>query len=231
MARHFDGVDDLINAGTGASLANLDPLTVCGWLYFVDLGAQNYPRVLSKEAVLNEGIRIEVRRAATAGNIAFGRAQTTAQCYYNSVSSTIPFNAWRFVALQYRSSASPRMRIFVGTPTALATEVAYADTLDGTGTPVSDSAWPLRIGDSVDVIPWGGRLGYISYIGAFLTLAEIQSIQFGIIPAHLMSDVKGFWPLWGVATPEPDLSGNGNNGTVTGAVVADGPPVGVYGPR
>ena len=31
--------------------------------------------------------------------------------------------------------------------------------------------------------------------------------------------------------PEPDLSGNLNNGTVTGAVQADGPPVGVYGPK
>lgn len=33
-------------------------------------------------------------------------------------------------------------------------------------------------------------------------------------------------PLWG-DSPEPDLSGNGNNGTVTGATVADNPPVGL----
>jgi hypothetical protein len=36
------------------------------------------------------------------------------------------------------------------------------------------------------------------------------------------------WPLWGVASPEPDLSGSGNNGTVTGATKADHAPVGRY---
>ena len=37
-------------------------------------------------------------------------------------------------------------------------------------------------------------------------------------------------PLYGVASPEPDLSGNGNNGTVTGTVLADHAPVGPYVP-
>ena len=37
-----------------------------------------------------------------------------------------------------------------------------------------------------------------------------------------------YWPLWGVASLEPDLSGNANNGIVTGATVADHAPVGPY---
>jgi hypothetical protein len=34
----------------------------------------------------------------------------------------------------------------------------------------------------------------------------------------------GYFPLYGAASPEPDLSGHANNGTITGATTANGPP-------
>ena len=44
-------------------------------------------------------------------------------------------------------------------------------------------------------------------------------------------NLKTHWPLWGIASPEPDLSGNGKHGTVTGASRIDHAPVGRYVPR
>jgi Concanavalin A-like lectin/glucanases superfamily len=34
-----------------------------------------------------------------------------------------------------------------------------------------------------------------------------------------------YWPLYGLSSPEPDLSGNGNNGILTGTSLADHAPV------
>ena len=37
-----------------------------------------------------------------------------------------------------------------------------------------------------------------------------------------------YLPMWGLSSPEPDLSGNANNGTLTGTSYADHPPVTGY---
>jgi hypothetical protein len=61
-----------------------------------------------------------------------------------------------------------------------------------------------------------------------LTIAEMVTVQFGGLIA--IANLCAYWPLWGVATPEPDLSGNLNSGTVTGALLAAHAPVGRYAP-
>ena len=38
-----------------------------------------------------------------------------------------------------------------------------------------------------------------------------------------MNDI-GYWPLDGISSPEPDLSGNWHPGTLTGTTYADDPP-------
>jgi hypothetical protein len=39
-----------------------------------------------------------------------------------------------------------------------------------------------------------------------------------------LANLKGWWPLDGYQSPEPDLSGNGNNGTLTGTAQVLGAP-------
>ena len=62
-----------------------------------------------------------------------------------------------------------------------------------------------------------------------LSLAEIQALAKGVSPIRIRKP-DFYSPIWGVASPEPDLSGNGNNGTVVGTVLADHAPVGRYTP-
>lgn len=66
-----------------------------------------------------------------------------------------------------------------------------------------------------------------------LTANELSALAAGencfrIRPAS----IDFYWPLWGLASPEPDLSGNAKNGTVNGTVAAvSGPPITMYSPR
>jgi len=53
----------------------------------------------------------------------------------------------------------------------------------------------------------------------------------GVRVSRIRSDLRVFYmPISGNSSPEADLSGNGNNGTVTGTTKVDHPPVGFYLP-
>ena len=69
-----------------------------------------------------------------------------------------------------------------------------------------------------------GRMGFFHVISSELTLNQIIAQQYR---PHVRSDSQVFMHLGfnGTGT-QPDLTGKGNNGTVTGAVVADHVPLG-----
>jgi hypothetical protein len=71
-----------------------------------------------------------------------------------------------------------------------------------------------------------GRGAILALFNRVLLLPEIQAWQYR--PRNL-SGCVGFWRLGsnGTAT-QPDFSGNGNSGTVTGATVAEDPPLGKW---
>lgn len=115
---------------------------------------------------------------------------------------------------------------------------AYALALDGTftvdgesGTHGGDSTLTAEIeigvrdntGDPMD-----GDLGHAFYIQKTLSKSEIRGIfanpGTGIM-THKDSGVP-FWLPLGLGSPEPDYSGNANNGTLNGATVSDMPPTG-----
>lgn len=65
-----------------------------------------------------------------------------------------------------------------------------------------------------------------------LTAAEIAALNRGARPLQIRpSALVGYWPLTGLQSPEPDLSGNKNNGTLTGTTPAFGPPIAQFTPR
>jgi len=88
---------------------------------------------------------------------------------------------------------------------------------------------------SGDNFEWTGDLaeGAI-WKGATLSAEEVAALANGVSPLKFhRAELKGYWPLWGVADPEPDLSGNSHNSTsiTAGATQSDHAPVGRYTPR
>jgi hypothetical protein len=136
---------------------------------------------------------------------------------WKGASSTINDGAWHHVAVRTNGAAGAFFRDGVA---------------DGTFVHVDPSAYTgtKRIGAVSDgSAPFAGTLAEIGVWTEALSDAEIAA-QAGGVPPHQVrrAVLAGYWPLWGVASPEPDLSGNANHGTVTGATAADHAPVGPH---
>ena len=74
---------------------------------------------------------------------------------------------------------------------------------------------------------FNGRIAEVVMYDHALSVGEIAALYGGYVKR---SGLVLYAPLWGVVSPEPDLSGNLYNGTVSGAVLADHAPVGRYVP-
>jgi hypothetical protein len=74
---------------------------------------------------------------------------------------------------------------------------------------------------------WDGKLAEHALWRTMLTTDEIAALARGVPPTVIRPiNLELYWPLWGVASPEPDLSGHSLNGTVTGATLVNHAPVG-----
>jgi len=70
---------------------------------------------------------------------------------------------------------------------------------------------------------WNGQMSYIRIYNRALSQSEVQDSVYK--PEAIVKGLVGYWPLW--TTAVKDLSGNGNDGTISGTVVESsaGPPV------
>jgi Concanavalin A-like lectin/glucanases superfamily len=65
-----------------------------------------------------------------------------------------------------------------------------------------------------------------------LSLSELVALSKGARPYQVREQsLVGYWPFDGLQSPEPDLSGFRQNGTLTGTVSAFGPPIMPFTPR
>ena len=145
-----------------------------------------------------------------------------------SAASLIAAGNWFFLGVTYSVGAGPP-KLYKGTPTSMIAEVSYSSTTAGSGAEANESTGNFYLGNnSATTYSFDGKLAHGFMFDKVLTVAEMATLQFGGLTA--IANLCGYWPLWGVATPEPDLSGNVNNGTVTGALLARHAPVGRYAP-
>jgi hypothetical protein len=86
---------------------------------------------------------------------------------------------------------------------------------------------PAGYGDAT----FTGRIAEVAVWNIAMSDAEVQALTLGAHPLRFRpTNLIFYFPLWGVASPEPNLSGYAYHGTVTGAVLADHAPLGRYVP-
>ncbi len=102
--------------------------------------------------------------------------------------------------------------------------------LNGVGTSgtsnktIQNRADSLNIGRFSDaLLPFDGRIAEVAIWNLALTDTEIGYLADGASPLTIQAaNLKGYWPIYGLASPEPDRSGSGNNATINGSVPASG---------
>jgi lysophospholipase L1-like esterase len=104
--------------------------------------------------------------------------------------------------------------------TPVVEESSYFTSNDGSGTYGSDAASNAFVGGDSATLNFIGDIGWVRVFNRKLTLAEIQLEQYSKRPMTTGCVLDSEYHGTGT---QMDRSGNGNNGTVTGASVADHP--------
>ena len=229
MARDFagSGAGTYISCGATNDSAFLS-FTVACW-FQLDAKVTNNDRLMSRWGANGNKARYLFRAADTLTiNIVTNNGGAGAS---NAGTTTLVADGrWYHGAAVFQSGGASSLSVYLNGVADTATSI-----FPGTGTIDTGPAggtYDLRIGADPDSGDYGidGRIAEAAVWTAALSDPEILALGKGVLPSQIRPDAcAGYWPLWGVASPEPDLEPNSNtryNGTVTGSAAANHAPVG-----
>lgn len=210
-SRDFDGTDDQISIAVAGS-ESVTNFTAAAWVNADAVGLY-YGIAENRQGGGLRGLLISAILKVTYC------WENTADEYGADSGLSLTLNAWHFVAVR----VTPTEAIVYMSPpgggafsTWTNTKTHNSKEIKGTWTIGNDPSDSLRF--------FNGRIAYVHFYNRTVTEAELTTIMYK--PGSISDGLYGYWPLWGVNSPEIDLSGNGNTGTVTGATESsDGPPV------
>ena len=223
MALDFTvSVADRVDHGSNASLVDLNPCTFMEWVNpqaFISANVVGFTKASSSVRSL--------RYYLTSGDLEgfIGRASTNSQ--YRTNSGGLTLNTWNFLAWTFDlgAGAGEVQNIYVGDLNTLAVETGYVTATDGSGALTTDAGGPFLLANRSTLTKAGDcKIAVATYCNVALTLAQIRAWQFR--PRKLTSSVLYCHYGFNGTGVQPDLSGNGNNGVVTNATVADHVPLG-----
>lgn len=212
MSRSFASASSQYLRYAGAVLSG-PPFTVSAWVYPANYTAARTIFWLGVDATGNQAHVMMV--SVNTGTITVRSRNTTSR---NAVTSTsVTLNAWNHACGVW--AATNDRRAFLngggkGTDTSSVTDATW------TGTEIG------RLGGSGAAAYMDGRIAEVSVWNADLSDAEVAALGAGASPLQIRrGSLVAYWPLFGLASPEPEYVGSGKGMTVTGATLADHAPV------
>lgn len=143
---------------------------------------------------------------------------------FQSSAGVVPQNTYMWVAAVYDPTleTTARVKLYTGTQSAAFSEVSYTVQQPGSGTFTSDAAYNFIVGNIQrdNIYPFRGYIAFIAIYGSLLTLNQLKSVQYASVNEYMkFTNPLLICDYHGTGT-QVDLTGNKNNGTVTGAPVA-----------
>jgi len=221
-SRYFDGTNDVLGSVTMADPGF--PFTIAAWCYWP--ADTNYRTIVSyNNAAMPYRHYIHARQ-----NVVVGVTYMT--FYVGSYRSVL---AQGSIAVSFALPADlPTWVHVVGVWEATNKRSIYVNGgLGGTSVVNVTVTAPskLYIGANVAAEFWSGNIAHVSVWDVALNANEIYALYKGGSPANARRpSVKGYWPLHGMASPEPNIVGGLGSMTVAGAV-ASGTGPHVIGPQ
>ena len=219
---------DRVDCGSAAILDGIDVGTTIVWERPTTLATRNV--IWDKTDPGTEEGMFFAHDVSIGTRFAFQRDRATAALLAVAGVDVVTLDAWNFLAARWDTGGvDGDQQLFHGDLTTIVTEISsYSFQTVGSGFPSSHAAGSFVIGNRGDGTPLfreaDGDVAVVAIWNRRLSLGEIRAQQFH---PHVTVNCRGFWYLGfnGTGT-QPDLSGTGNNGTVTGATVADHVPLG-----
>ena len=218
-SRSFDGTDDVVS---NSSVANSDEATrsISFWFKTSTLAGTTIAVIVTdgsdltagnsafNVAILNEfdALRIGYRWSTTVGT-------------WKTPDSSIAIDTWYHVFASYNRGST------TNDPVCYLNGVLQ--TLTETATPVGTAKTGVdvfRAGTNVALAEdYTGLIASIDYFNTIVSAGFVTQLMYS--PHSISDGLVLAWALWG-DSPEPDFSGGGETGTVSGATTStDGPPV------
>jgi Concanavalin A-like lectin/glucanases superfamily len=214
LARSFNGTSDFIDVGN-SSVLNPASITVSCWVFwngtYQDPGAEQW-FVGRDDNVLGRAFALGL--VASSPHLI---VQINGAANFGGTTNSLPASSWAHIAFT-GSSAAGYNTFLNGT----------AGTSGGSGTTMNSTTGDVTIGKRT----YSGNEGFVS--GNIADIAIWNTILTGTQISNLASgqrantiganaNLVGYWPIVG-QSPEPDKSGNSNNGVLTGTTIVAGPP-------
>jgi hypothetical protein len=221
-----DASTNKVDFGSAASLDNLGTATVLMWVYPTSV-ANALRHVLTKANAGGPNGWALFKTGANGTSWALHRHRATNP--QQVILPGVTANEWQLLGWVFNIPAG-NPKAFRGTLASIVSEVTNSP-VNGAGTQVDDSASDLDLGardTGSDAAPM--RVGWVGIWNRELSLGEIRDQQFR---PHVTNGCVLFQaPGYAGTGTQPDWSGNGNAGTVTGATVAPHVPLGpLFGRR
>jgi Concanavalin A-like lectin/glucanases superfamily len=225
MARSFNGSSDY--GSLTLNLAGVQQLTAAFWLYLNSWSTNdNVGMEHSANYNSNAGFIVDLTALAS-GQLAIGISDSGA--HYSTRSCTPPSAAgWHHLAFTADRTLGTHQLAAIYVDGVSQSLTDQSQTM-GAGTTFSNQTLYLmcRGGSSLFA---SGRLAELAFwSGALLTADEITGLARGRAPWRVRpGSLAGYWPLFGLQAPEPDLSGRANNVTLNGTTQANHAPVTLF---
>lgn len=209
MARSFIRANaDVLTAGSAAATA--PPFTMASWFRTDNIAVQQILTGFSTSGSANNFFSLSM---SSTGAIQ-ATAQTTSGAAATSSTVVGAANVWHHATAVFTSSAS---------------RAAYLDGGGkGTNTTNKSPTAPNRttISSPTSSVAMSGRIAEVAIWNVALTDAEILALSGGLAPPYVQPGALiGYWPVWGLHSPEIDLTANNRTMTLTGTAQADHAPV------
>jgi hypothetical protein len=224
MSRAFNGTTDWIMLNPSASLDSIGPtLTMMAWVYLTDISVPRWVWDLREGQPSLYPFRLSVAETgsgfdqALIGTVPYDLGVAQSQSALNS----IPLNTWKHVAMTFDDGGDRFVHLFIDGVEV----VTYLQHLAGIGTETLTPGFPAFI----SIQQWAGDIAEARLWNVKLTPAEVASAMTGGNPQA--ANEVAYLHLCGLLSPEPDSSGNGNVGVLTGTTAGpDSPGFSCSGP-
>lgn len=214
----------------GTALGNWTSASWAFWYYPITMTALRNITHLWTGSFVAPSITVGGTGATDELRMVWRRSGGGSNMIYETNSADITADKWWFVGatMDQGAAAGAKVVFYVGDLNTLATARTNGTTTDVSSGYVSNNGATFYVGDNgSDSTAHAMRMGTLMFFpSVVLTQAAFQRLQFRMMPP-VGSTCKLFthYGFAGTGT-QADWTGNGNNGSVTGAAVADHVPLG-----
>jgi hypothetical protein len=221
MARSLNGASDWL-ARSLDTLYKVSNLSISLWFYPT---AANTSGLIAMEPVGSFSQGTGVYAQMTSGKALQLTLGVGGSFNVATSSGTVSLNTWNHYGASFDGTTG---RVYVngsadGTVSSAA--ISWGDAGAGSHYPTpaelyvgasrSDSSSPDNTSANQRFLT--GSIAEVTLWSAALAASQFAALAQGINPRKIRGNPLGYWPLWGLQNPEPDVSGNAGNLTLLGS--------------